>query len=40
MILNNDDQIIAKMNTAPKEPIGTKLHFTANIKNLHLFNKK
>ena len=37
MILNNDDQIIAKMNTAPKEPIGTKLHFTANIKNLHLF---
>ena len=40
MILNNDDQIIAKMNNAPKEPIGTKLHFTANIKNLHLFNKK
>ena len=40
MILNNDDQIIAKMNTAPKEPIGTKLHFTANTKNLHLFNKK
>ena len=40
MILNNDDQIIAKMNNAQKEPIGTKLHFTANIKNLHLFNKK
>ena len=40
MILNNDDQIIAKMNNAPKEPIGTKLHFTANIKNLHLFNKR
>ena len=40
MILNNDDQIIAKMNNAPKEPIGTKLHFTADIKNLHLFNKK
>ena len=40
MILNNDDQIIAKMNNAPKAPIGTKLHFTANTKNLHLFNKK
>ena len=40
MILNNDDQIIAKMNNAPKEPIGTKLHFTDDIKNLHLFNKK
>ena len=38
LVLKNKNQIIAKMDLPPKEPIGTNLHFTAKTKNIHLFD--